>query len=1181
MHKASFDLSRLESGLRRKDAWWQQFSEAVSDAVIRTGSGAWQDVELAILNVVEQYYPRTARARGQALHISAEYWEKHRTMRRLKAQGQETLQEYIHLRAEIEDEIRQHKQVQRERRRAKQEELLLAANEDRQQQSHNLSRALQRLAPWQPPQKISLRDEQGGLLDEQSEARMMREYSEKVFCRSGGLLPVSQPQPVRATASSVQKHVSSIPLGKAVPRQAAPVAAWRSLDEQAAAKVADKLAEATSRANLDTHLKDPYVTWIPKPNKAPSKPEHLRPIGVLSVPAKILAGIVRESVSSTVQDKAQYSPQFAYLKKRGTREAILHAVKHLEEAQSLAEIGQRRGRLHGNHGRKVQIPGSIIISLDLSKAFDSVDRVALMQALDTLGVDDHTKQLVQQLHTDTTYHMTVSGVPIAVRVTSGIKQGCKLAPILWSALTLALLDSLADSQGLREQDVSRLITLFADDFLAKGHFRSEAELLTLLDHFSALFTLLKNLGLVTNPSKSQALIQIHGTQAQIIRALYIRKGAEGRELCISDAIRIPIRKNIVYLGVVLAFGNYRDLTVKHRLKQSKEKFRIVRQTLRSTRVLTVTQRISIWQRHVVSSMMYGLESTGVTELGLRLLGQRFSANIRYILGEHQIHRQLTTQQLIEQHAVHGPHQQLLDRMGGFLRGLEDSSPEASQPMKPELQRLLQDKFTQASSLQETWDDAAPREEGLIHSCQHCGGLFQTWSGLVRHHKARHGHVGKLRKGPKFNIRLDSCQGTASCSACKRQLASVIQLRAHVESGACPKLSLLFEARQAMADNAPVPKGPEALLQSVTCRAAFMQYCALCGQRIVGHKGIKQHIKQVHATAWESHSQALQDRMLPYKFSLSKGSACRFCAQKVDAPGRHALQCVVLLQAYFTALVQLDQVADERKAASNRAGSSGGSHHSTLALSISFANPHQLCYANSVWGLLLHCQAHTVRALNTLQRIWHALRSRAGQHIHLTTNAEIRGVSDTWSYQATQEDAGHYLQHILQSEEICLMEWEARVDLGFPAETLVEDRGRNLIMLNAPTQEESLDLQEMLAAWRDQAFVHGIAQCQELLFIQLPRYVHAHKDSRPCHIPAEVQAPHFTDLDRGTALHSYYLVGGLLHLGAEPRSGHYRHFIVEHGNVFLGDDFQNPEPAYLTSPLMTTNVYILAYIRSSL
>ena len=1191
-HKASFDLAGLEAGFRLKDDRWRAFSAAVSDAVVEAGHSEWQHMELAMLNVVELFYPRSHRRVGRALDISPDYWQKHKTLRLLKARGQESLEAYTRLKEEIETEIKQYKAVQQERRRAKQEELLEAAVSDRRAKSHRLSKALRNLAPWKAPENVSLRDPAGRLLSEQAEAAMMKEYASNAFCRSGGLLPVENPQPVDVTAAQVLKHAHSVPLGKAVPRQSAPVAAWRSINEQAAGTVARKISEDTSSPNLNTHLKDPYVSWLPKPNKPPCKPENLRPIGVLSVPAKILAGVVREEVSSTVQCKASNSPQFAYLKKRGTREAILHAVKHLEEASALAELGQRRRRLHGGRGPGVQVIGSIVLSLDLSKAFDSVNRAGLMKALEDLGVDACTRTHVQQLHSDTTYHMTVSGVPIAVSVTSGIKQGCKLAPILWSALTLALLDQLAEDQGLSERDINRLITLFADDFLAKGHFRSIGELEALLGHFEALFDLLGTVGLVTNPSKSQALVQMQGTQSQALRESYVRKGQAGRELCVSQHIRVPIRKSLVYLGVVLSFGNYQDLTVKHRIMQAKEKFRLIRRTLRSTRVLRISDRLAIWQSQVVSSMLYGLESTGLTEYGLRLLGQRFSADVRYILGDHQIYRQHTTQQLVAMHAVVGPSQQVQDRMGGFLQSLEDSSMESRQPMKEELLQLLQDKFAQVSQLSEVWDEARPGEDQVDHTCRECGSICRTWAGLVRHHKARHGEVGKLRKGPKFNIRLDGQNGTACCRGCSRQLSSLLQLQTHVESGACPNVDLLFDARQASAGKPAVPEhlkvvylrksqGQEALLSSVECRSVLKQYCALCGQFIVGHKGIKQHIKQVHGAAWEAHSAKVFADMRTHKLMFSKGSSCRYCSHNVDAPGRHAEQCVVLLQIYLLLIADVSQVEDQRKSRVSRASMGDHSTIHTGALATSFANPHQVCYANSVWGLLLHCHAHTVRALNSFHRVWHAFRSNTGGHVDLTRIAVVKGISDTWRLEATQEDAGHYLQHVLQSERLCLLEWEARVELSNPRGTLVEDRGSNIIMLHTAERDETLDIQAMLTAWADQARVHGIAYCEEIMLVQLPRYVSHHKDIRPCRVPAQVQAPVFRGLDTQIEEHEFSLIGGLLHLGAEPRSGHYRHFLVENERAYLGDDFQLPQPVSLTTSLVESNVYILAYQRQSL
>ncbi|KAF1327759.1 reverse transcriptase, partial [Globisporangium splendens] len=79
---------------------------------------------------------------------------------------------------------------------------------------------------------------------------------------------------------------------------------------------------------------------------------------------------------------------------------------------------------------------AIALLLDFAKAYDSLDRSFLAQALQHLGFPLKFVHLVKVLHSQTTYKFIVNGfLSRKYNVTSGIRQGCPLAPLL---LILAL-----------------------------------------------------------------------------------------------------------------------------------------------------------------------------------------------------------------------------------------------------------------------------------------------------------------------------------------------------------------------------------------------------------------------------------------------------------------------------------------------------------------------------------------------------------------------------------------------------------------------------------------------------------------------------------------------------------------------------------------------------------------------
>ena len=71
------------------------------------------------------------------------------------------------------------------------------------------------------------------------------------------------------------------------------------------------------------------------------------------------------------------------------------------------------------------------IFIDLTKAFDTVNREALWVILGKLGCPAKCVKLIQQFHDDMTGEVIVDGEPSErFGITNGVKQGCVLAPVL-------------------------------------------------------------------------------------------------------------------------------------------------------------------------------------------------------------------------------------------------------------------------------------------------------------------------------------------------------------------------------------------------------------------------------------------------------------------------------------------------------------------------------------------------------------------------------------------------------------------------------------------------------------------------------------------------------------------------------------------------------------------------------
>ncbi|BHF85243.1 hypothetical protein SprV_1002840600 [Sparganum proliferum] len=108
----------------------------------------------------------------------------------------------------------------------------------------------------------------------------------------------------------------------------------------------------------------------------------------------------------------------------------------------------------GNHQQKCQEMPTHLYStfVDLTKAFDTVNREGLWKIMQKFGCQERFIEMVRQLHDGMMARVTDNGaVSEAFAVTNGVKQGWVLAPTLFSLMFSAMLmDAYRDERpGIR------------------------------------------------------------------------------------------------------------------------------------------------------------------------------------------------------------------------------------------------------------------------------------------------------------------------------------------------------------------------------------------------------------------------------------------------------------------------------------------------------------------------------------------------------------------------------------------------------------------------------------------------------------------------------------------------------------------------------------------------------------
>ena len=507
-------------------------------------------------------------------------------------------------------------------------------------------------------------------------------------------------------------------------------------------RIAEILEEDTSKELLPTDLTSSQIAWLPKPGKKPDKPEKLRPIGVIAPEGKILAGHVRKLIKGRLCQSVSNIPQFGFVPNRGTQEAISKALKHMDEGRQTHRLYKREA------GRRFQGPqfiGSLTLSVDMSKAFDMVDRTLLRRALEDIQLDPELVEIVGKLRLEALYKMTVDGTDFSIITKRGIKQGCKLAPSLFAIATALFFRRMAEK--IREDKARQILTLYADDTLLQENFKNRSEFEQALNHCSELLKTLEEMDFKVNPKKSALLISATGSSAQQELSKHrVKIKNEGMRIKLPDGNLVPIRRTAPYLGVIISYSNYEDQTLKHRLACSKQVLRDVSHVIANDRAVPDAKRIQIWQATAWASATYALHIVGITTAGLQRLTSIFTYQARFVTRSfYRVTHELNSD-FLSRKKMTIPREQLQARSQSFQQRQLGKDAEEG--------RIVSSYLWRHQSILTTLETMPSPEVNQVEKeniiCGTRGQEFSSTGPLRRH--IRRAHEGDLvsLKGPKFD-----------------------------------------------------------------------------------------------------------------------------------------------------------------------------------------------------------------------------------------------------------------------------------------------------------------------------------------------------------------------------------------------------------------------------------------------
>ena len=526
------------------------------------------------------------------------------------------------------------------------------------------------------------------------------------------------------------------------------------------------------------------LAWLAKPRKCPSCPGNLRTVGLMAGDTKIFMSVLKEAVMAQIMEGLWDIPQFAYRKKSSTIDALLRGSLHCTEVRSLAGEVNTDVATRLTTGDLPVITGGLMISLDLAKAFDCMPFGVMYESLREVGVSDPMARLVVETHKQSTCIVRHCGHSVRVGMKRGLRQGCPLAPSVFTAWTIWLCRRLG-ADWCREHS-----SLFADD--VHGHWTIRT-----CEHFHEararalqLIEELHRSGMKVNFDKSVAVLLLRGSAAAGHKLRFVKWHKDryvlllGTDRVTGREVRLPLEDTMEYLGAVLSYGPMEAQTVAARASKAWANYTKLRPMLRTTSVFSIKQRIKLFQACVVPAMLYGIIGVGVTAASLRTIQSIFARMLRKIL---RVHEHGISNRAVLDRAEIQPEAQLRHLLEGKARTLNlegHQSPELRAPAQQRAQEILREMRRL---------DAIPRvglleidRTGEAVTCPICGLEYHNQKSLEAHITAKHPQVHRDARTP-FDRRAHTLFGLPQCRLCRQSLYDWASMERHITEGRCPRL----------------------------------------------------------------------------------------------------------------------------------------------------------------------------------------------------------------------------------------------------------------------------------------------------------------------------------------------------------------------------------------------------------
>ena len=169
---------------------------------------------------------------------------------------------------------------------------------------------------------------------------------------------------------------------KAVPAHCAPSILWNANAVAVSQWPSSVLLDNwQAGVTIPSEWVEAWLCLLPKKAAHPKSPGELRPIALLDPLRKAVLMAIKLRVHPLVSASVVHFPHFAFMAQRSTQHALYRVLQHSRNGRDLAQR-QRLTLIDRFHGAsQATCQGALQISLDYSKACDSMDRQFIKPSL--------------------------------------------------------------------------------------------------------------------------------------------------------------------------------------------------------------------------------------------------------------------------------------------------------------------------------------------------------------------------------------------------------------------------------------------------------------------------------------------------------------------------------------------------------------------------------------------------------------------------------------------------------------------------------------------------------------------------------------------------------------------------------------------------------------------------------